>query len=355
MHRAILLGLILLAFPRAAPAAISDEVVAKIVGEFEARNYGGALPYHLLKPREITPGQRYPLIVWLHGMWDPSMKNAGQYELITDANRAAHPCYFLALDGAHLDVWDSGEFDRLVGCLNELVRAEAVDGDRLLVTGASMGGAGTCALISLHPEVFAAAAPLCGFIDSRFDPARITVPTWFAASVDDHVVPVENSDRQVAALRRLGRSVIYSHYDTGRHWPQSVLYQDPSFIAWLFAQRRGAVETGIAAASITTWPAKGASDGTIAGTAVLPEGVAKVSWLLTGDPAIDDQALAFRGGAPADGTTTWSVPASALSARTDAKGWFLALAEQPTWGWQKGTITVNACHALDGEAGKAKR
>lgn len=41
----------------------------------------------------------------------------------------------------------------------------AIDGDRISVTGASMGGAATWYLISHYPDVFAAAAPYCGYCD----------------------------------------------------------------------------------------------------------------------------------------------------------------------------------------------
>ena len=43
----------------------------------------------------------------------------------------------------------------------------AIDEDRISVTGASMGGAATWYLISHYPDVFAAAAPYCGYCDYR--------------------------------------------------------------------------------------------------------------------------------------------------------------------------------------------
>jgi len=43
----------------------------------------------------------------------------------------------------------------------------AIDEDRISVTGASMGGAATWYLISHYPDVFAAAAPFCGYCDYR--------------------------------------------------------------------------------------------------------------------------------------------------------------------------------------------
>jgi poly(3-hydroxybutyrate) depolymerase len=59
-----------------------------------------------------------------------------------------------------------GEVDVLEAI--EHVKAHyAIDDDRISVTGASMGGAATWYLISHYPDVFAAAAPYCGYCDYR--------------------------------------------------------------------------------------------------------------------------------------------------------------------------------------------
>jgi predicted peptidase len=43
----------------------------------------------------------------------------------------------------------------------------AIDPDRISITGASMGGAATWYLASHYPDLFAAAAPFCGYCDYR--------------------------------------------------------------------------------------------------------------------------------------------------------------------------------------------
>ena len=66
-----------------------------------------------------------------------------------------------------------------------------IDRDRITVTGGSMGGAATWYLVSHYPDVFAAAAPFCGYCDWRLweKPGGLTfhtheweVPSWQARS-----------------------------------------------------------------------------------------------------------------------------------------------------------------------------
>ena len=59
-----------------------------------------------------------------------------------------------------------GEVD-LFEAIEHVKRHYAIDEDRISVTGASMGGAATWYLISHYPDVFAAAAPYCGYCDYR--------------------------------------------------------------------------------------------------------------------------------------------------------------------------------------------
>lgn len=65
--------------------------------------------------------------------------------------------------------WDSSAVQSSVAALVAAVVAEhGVDPDRVYVTGVSMGGAGTFALAaSPHGRLFAAAAPVCGWLAGR--------------------------------------------------------------------------------------------------------------------------------------------------------------------------------------------
>ena len=59
-----------------------------------------------------------------------------------------------------------GEID-VLEAIEHVVANYAIDRDRITITGASMGGAATWYLISHYPDLFAGAAPFCGYCDYR--------------------------------------------------------------------------------------------------------------------------------------------------------------------------------------------
>jgi poly(3-hydroxybutyrate) depolymerase len=127
----------------------------------------------------VPPGYRgdrpFPLIVALHGLGGTAHRMLpvlfGLYdedESRTHADRHLPPLP----DAGALIVAPYGRGDagyRALGevdvmrVLDEVRRAYRVDPDRTYITGISMGGIGAAAIPLHYPDVFAAAAPLCGY------------------------------------------------------------------------------------------------------------------------------------------------------------------------------------------------
>ena len=59
-----------------------------------------------------------------------------------------------------------GEID-VLEAIEHVASNYVIDRDRITITGSSMGGAATWYLISHHPDLFAGAAPFCGYCDYR--------------------------------------------------------------------------------------------------------------------------------------------------------------------------------------------
>ena len=59
-----------------------------------------------------------------------------------------------------------GEVD-VLEAIDHVAGHHAIDRDRISITGASMGGAAVWYLVSHYPDLFAAAAPFCGYCDYR--------------------------------------------------------------------------------------------------------------------------------------------------------------------------------------------
>src|SRR5258705_9822109 len=85
-----------------------------------------------------------------------------------------------------------------VAALQQTMREFHIDPNRVYLTGLSMGGHGTWYVAYRHPELFAAIAPLCGWV-GEWDRFRGSVP----------VVPAESGATLPALARRLGKLPIW--------------------------------------------------------------------------------------------------------------------------------------------------
>ncbi|HVV02336.1 MAG TPA: prolyl oligopeptidase family serine peptidase, partial [Verrucomicrobiae bacterium] len=114
-------------------------------------------------------------------------------------------------------------------------------------TGLSMGGYGTWDLGISHPERFAAIAPICGggqyisvFLSSREKTAALnSLGIWAFHGAKDPVVPVEESKRMVAALKRAGvPDVKLTIYPEAQHNAWTETYNNPDLYKWFLAHSR---------------------------------------------------------------------------------------------------------------------
>jgi len=72
---------------------------------------------------------------------------------------------------------------------HEKKRLGRVDDDRVYVTGISMGGFGCYNIVNRHPEVFAAAAPICGHGNGWPDKSKVThIPFWALGEKDTYIL-----------------------------------------------------------------------------------------------------------------------------------------------------------------------
>src|SRR5262249_33303017 len=143
---------------------------------------GKVLRYRLLKPDNYDPKQSYPLVIFLHGAGERGDDNEKQLlhgipEFARTENRRQYPCFLVAPQcpggarwvevdwGAerHTRPKEPSEPARLTLELIAALQKECrIDPQRIYVTGLSMGGFGTWDLVSRRPDLFAAAAPVCG-------------------------------------------------------------------------------------------------------------------------------------------------------------------------------------------------
>lgn len=255
------IALLAMATLAAAPLLAADVDPLTVM---EARSFtaadGTVLPYRLLKPAGYQAQTAYPLVLFLHGSGGRGDDNKGQVadqpiacaKLANEPLRSQYPCFVVAPQCPRNGSWSrfrGGDPTRLTPhmqatreLLGALRREFHIDSQRLYVTGLSMGGFGTCALITAEPWLFAAAVPVCGAGNPDLMADVVSLPMRVYHGADDPAVPVVMSRNMVGVLNQRGGSLYYKEYPKTGHDSWLKAYAEPDLWPWLFGCRRQKAE-----------------------------------------------------------------------------------------------------------------
>lgn len=219
--------------------------------------------------------RKYPLIVALHGMngkplamlrWffggDDEHKDQNWEERHLENLPTLDA--FVVSPGAHGNAMYRGAGEDDVLRVMEWVKQNyRIDDRRVSITGPSMGGIGTAAIAFHHPDLFSAAAPLCGYHSTflRGDVMGKRLRPWeqFLAEERSNVswaenglllplyivhgkrdLPEANSGVLIERYEKLHYSVKHEHPDLGHNvWQKT--YEDAKGAKWLLSHTRPAV------------------------------------------------------------------------------------------------------------------
>lgn len=242
--------------------AMGEQAGDKFPG-FQAKEYknadGKVLLYRMLPPENYDANQKYPLLVFLHGMGERGSDNGRQLingvaEFLLAA-RKAHPCFVIAPQCPQTSTWanfrraidpnvkDTGLAEPtmlVVELIAAMQKEYSLDANRVYVGGLSMGGFGSWDLLAKKPELFAAAFPICGGGDASKAPAIATVPVWAFHGEDDKTVKLILSTRMVDAVKAAGGWARLTTYPKVGHNSWINAFAEPGLIDWIFSQKRGA-------------------------------------------------------------------------------------------------------------------
>jgi len=206
---------------------------------------GAALPYRLYVPQAYDAAQNWPLVLYLHGAGERgddnrahTSKNSVMQTLFKEKNLRKYPCVVLAPQCPEDDWWTARTED-LMGLLEHAKAEYSIDDARVYITGISMGGYGTWAMLAAYPDYFAAAVPVCGAGDPQTAALFKDNPIWAFHGGKDSTVPPEGSRDMVAALEVADAAdVRYTEYPRLGHVSWERAYRERDLFAWLFAQSR---------------------------------------------------------------------------------------------------------------------
>ncbi len=224
---------------------------------------GTHLPYRILFPENYSKGKKYPLILVLHGAGERGDDNEkqlihGSKLFLDSAVRKSYPAIVVFPQCPRESYWSSVTIDRNSGPLRlsfdynnpitpplsdaislvqRLMEDEAVDTERVYITGLSMGGMGTFEAVHRFPGLFAAALPICGGGDTLHY-KKVRTPFWVFHGADDSTVDVRYSRTMVKKLGELKMKVKYTEYPGVNHNSWDNAFAEKDFLKWMFRQKR---------------------------------------------------------------------------------------------------------------------
>jgi predicted peptidase len=195
----------------------------------------------LFLPKDYAKDKRsWPMMVFLHGAGEMGdnlelVKRNGPPKIVEEQKDFP---FILLSPQCPQGEWWSPEILNLL--LEEIVNQYRVDEDRIYLTGLSMGGFGTWNFAIEFPHRFAAIAPICGGGPVYKECAIRHLPVWVFHGARDNVVPIENSEEMVTALKECGGNVRFTVYPEAGHDAWTAAYNNPELYDWFVSHRRSA-------------------------------------------------------------------------------------------------------------------
>lgn len=223
------------------------------------------LRYRKLLPEGFTPGNSYPLVLFLHGGGERGSDNErqllhGSRLFLDPVWRRTFPAVVLFPQCAEGDYWAQVDIDRssypigldfdykkgptrslglVMKLLEHYLSLPETDVSRVYVVGLSMGGMGTFELLHRLPDTFAAAVPICGAgVPETAAGYAKKVPLWVFHGAVDQVVAPGQSLEMVQALFNAGARPGFTMYHGVNHNSWDYAFADPRLLPWLFGHQK---------------------------------------------------------------------------------------------------------------------
>lgn len=216
-------------------AILVDDTMEIVVNE--------TLKYYLYFPEgyEAKADEKFPLLLFLHGGGESgdslvTVKRNGPPKLIAQGKK--FPFLILAPQNPYRNKWWNTRAVKQL--LDTIVAHNAVDAERIYLTGLSRGGGAAWEMAVQYPGTFAAMAVVCGMAPVPYASwIDRELPIWVFHGDQDKSIPVAESDTMVTKLKEMGYNVQYTRYKGVGHdaWIQA--YETDELYDWFAGQRKG--------------------------------------------------------------------------------------------------------------------
>lgn len=227
-------------------------------------NKGDTLRYRVMSPlaTETTARKKFPLLIFLHGSGECGTDNEKQLihggAFFADSlNRLRFPAYVIFPQCPATDSWvrikdlpnDAFELTDLpqpttalklvVALIREYSERADVDPKRIYICGISLGGMGTFDLICRYPQLFAAAVPICGAVNTDRLHKAVKIPVRMYHGDQDKIVATYYSRQASDKLKALGaKNASLIEIKGAGHVCWYKAFEQPDFLSWIFSQTR---------------------------------------------------------------------------------------------------------------------
>ena len=229
--------------------------------EFKLKKRNGKiLNYRIRKPSNIKRGEKYPLLLFLHGAGGRGNDNRSQ---LFDANGIGafsknkvfsnYNSYIIIPQVPNDERWVSAQWndnnhkmkkitqsmEMTFEAIDDLIKKnKSIDKKRIYIMGLSMGGWGTWDAIQRRPNFFAAAVPICGGGDINLANKISNIPIWVYHGDADDVISVERSREMVLEIKKHSNKIKYTEIKNRNHDSWIDVWNDKEVWGWMYSQKR---------------------------------------------------------------------------------------------------------------------
>ncbi len=221
---------------------------------------GYKLNYRVLYPLNYSPEKQYPVILFLHGAGERGDDNEAQLlhggdMFASYENQTQYPAIIIAPQCPKDESWsayrkpDQNDGKRyyplnasatpamkaVKELLDSYINKGIVDTKRIYVTGLSMGGMGTFDIVCRYPNLFAAAAPICGGANlQRLENFKGKTAFSLYHGAEDETVDPQFSRDAYTSLQKAHAEVRYKEYPGVKHNSWDNAFAEPDYLSWMF-------------------------------------------------------------------------------------------------------------------------